>query len=155
MSTRSTRSRPWATRPGGGSSSESTSTMSPVTPSAGVGMSVPTPADGVTGDIVEVDSLDDPPPGLVAQGLERVERVDIVEVDSLDALKTLGDKARGRIVLFSHETTAGREMGGYGATSPLRVKGPSEAARLGAVAALVRSLGTLRARLPHTGTLVY
>jgi hypothetical protein len=94
-----------------------------------LGMSVPTPADGVTGDIVEVDSL--------------------------DALKTLGDKARGKIVLFSHETTAGREMGGYGATSPLRVKGPSEAARLGAVAALVRSLGTLRARLPHTGTLVY
>jgi hypothetical protein len=94
-----------------------------------LGMSVPTPADGVTGDIVEVDSL--------------------------DALKTLGDKARGRIVLFNHETTAGREMGGYGATSPLRVKGPSEAARLGAVAALVRSLGTLRARLPHTGTLVY
>ncbi|HYV85747.1 MAG TPA: M20/M25/M40 family metallo-hydrolase [Patescibacteria group bacterium] len=94
-----------------------------------LGMSVPTPAEGVTAEIVEVDSL--------------------------DALKTLGDKARGRIVLFSHETTAGREMAGYGATSPLRVKGPSEAARLGAVAALVRSLGTLRARLPHTGTLVY
>ena len=34
---------------------------------------------------------------------------------------------------------------------PLRTRGPAAAARRGAVAALVRSLGTLNARLPHTG----
>jgi hypothetical protein len=48
-----------------------------------------------------------------------------------------------------------REASDYGRLGPLRHRGAVEAARRGAVAALVRSLGTLSARLPHTGALTY
>jgi carboxypeptidase Q len=94
-----------------------------------LGMSVATPPDGVTGEVVEVDSL--------------------------EALKTLGDKVRGRIVLFNAAIWRDPEGEGYGKISPLRHAGPSAAARQGAIATLIRSLGTLDARLPHTGTLAY
>lgn len=94
-----------------------------------LGMSVPTPEGGVEGEVIEADSL--------------------------EALRALGDQVRGKIVLMNRETVAGSEMEGYAVTSPLRVRGPSEAGRLGATAFLIRSLGTLKARLPHTGTLVY
>ncbi|HUD72478.1 MAG TPA: M20/M25/M40 family metallo-hydrolase, partial [Dongiaceae bacterium] len=94
-----------------------------------LGGSEPTPPDGVTAEVVEVDSL--------------------------EALAARGDAVRGKIVLFNRQTVRDREGAGYVATSPLRHKGPSEAARRGAVATMVRSLGTLRARLPHTGSLSY
>jgi hypothetical protein len=57
--------------------------------------------------------------------------------------------------MFNRATRVDPFGAGYDENGSLRVKGPSEAARLGAVAVLVRSLGTLAARLPHTGTLVY
>jgi Zn-dependent M28 family amino/carboxypeptidase len=44
---------------------------------------------------------------------------------------------------------------GYGAANQIRRYGPSEAARRGAVAYLLRSLGTDSHRLPHTGALNY
>lgn len=94
-----------------------------------LGMSDPTPPGGITAEVIETDSL--------------------------EALKSLGERVRGKIVLFNKQTVRDREGGGYGAVSPLRGKGPSEAARLGAVAALVRSLGTHRARLAHTGAMTY
>lgn len=87
-----------------------------------------------------------PPEGIAAE---------VVEVDSLDALHALGDKVKGRIVLFNKVTRPDPHGAGYGETSPLRHKGPSEAAKQGAVATLIRSLGTLNARLPHTGSLTY
>jgi hypothetical protein len=74
---------------------------------------------------------------------------EVVEVDSLDALRALPDSAvKGRIVFFNHSMSVAAD---YGPLSPLRTRGPAEAARRGAVGALVRSLGTLSARLPHTG----
>jgi len=94
-----------------------------------LGMSVPTPPDGITAEVVETDSF--------------------------EALAALGDRVRGTIVLFNKATPAHIDGAGYGANGALRARGPSEAARLGAVAVLVRSLGTLRARLPHTGALHY
>jgi len=94
-----------------------------------LGMSVPTPPGGITAEVIETDSL--------------------------EALAALGDRVKGAIVLFNKATPAQIDGSGYGTTSVLRTRGPSEAARLGAVAALVRSLGTLRARLPHTGSLRY
>ena len=48
-----------------------------------------------------------------------------------------------------------QDGGGYGAANPIRRAGPSEAARRGAVAYLLRSLGTDTHRLPHTGALNY
>jgi hypothetical protein len=84
-------------------------------------------------------------PGTPAEGLT----ADVVEVDSLDALRALPEESvKGRIVLFNRAMTTAAD---YGTHSPLRTRGPAEAARRGAVAALVRSLGTLSARLPHTG----
>lgn len=106
--------------------------VAPVTrPLAGLalGMSVPTPPEGVDGEIVEVDSM--------------------------EALKNLGEQARGRIVLFNRAIWRDPNGDGYGQVSPLRHAGPSQAARQGAVATLIRSLGTLPGRLPHTGTLSY
>jgi Zn-dependent M28 family amino/carboxypeptidase len=44
---------------------------------------------------------------------------------------------------------------GYGAANPIRRSGPSEAAKRGAIAYLLRSLGTDSHRLPHTGALNY
>jgi carboxypeptidase Q len=44
---------------------------------------------------------------------------------------------------------------GYGAANPIRRSDPSEAAKRGAVAYLLRSLGTDSHRLPHTGALNY
>src|SRR5271154_6951503 len=44
---------------------------------------------------------------------------------------------------------------GYGAANAIRRLGPSEAAKRGAVAYLLRSLGTDSHRLPHTGALNY
>jgi hypothetical protein len=89
--------------------------------------------------------------GTVPEGVT----AEVVEVDSIEALHDLGDAARDKIVLFNKVTRVDEQGAGYRETSPLRVKGPSEAAKLGAVATLVRSLGTMNARLPHTGTLVY
>lgn len=81
-----------------------------------------------------------PPGGLVAE---------IVEVGSLDELAALGSRVKGRIVLFQHDMKVADD---YGRFSSLRMRGPAAAARLGASAALVRSLSTARFRLPHTGT---
>jgi hypothetical protein len=49
----------------------------------------------------------------------------------------------------------GEDGYGYGAANGLRVRGPSAAARKGAIATMVRSLGTADFRLPHTGALRY
>jgi hypothetical protein len=98
-------------------------------PATALGGSVPTPAEGVTAEVVE------------AVGIE--------------GLKSLGaDAVRGRIVLFNAPMPV-RGMEGYGKAVPQRTRGASEAARLGAVATLVRSVGTLSARLLHTGAVSY
>jgi carboxypeptidase Q len=73
---------------------------------------------------------------------------EVVEVKSLDELVALGERARGRIVLFQHAMSTPE---GYGASSALRTRGPAAAARAGAAAALVRSLSTMAHRTPHTG----
>jgi hypothetical protein len=77
----------------------------------------------------------------------------VVEAFGLDALKALGPgKVRGRIVLLNHTMNVAAD---YGPLSSLRVQGAIEAARLGAVGVLVRSLSTLDARLAHTGMMRY
>jgi len=81
---------------------------------------------------------------------------EVVEVKSFEDLKALGEaKVRGKIVLFNRALRLGSETEGYGALSPLRTKGAVEAARLGAAATLVRSLGTYSMRIPHTGSVNY
>jgi len=86
-------------------------------------------------------SIATPPGGITA---------DVVSVNSFDELARLGaDKIRGKIVLYNEAYQ------GYGLTSAYRFTGPSQAAALGAVAALVRSVTPLAMQIPHTGTLRY
>ncbi|MEI7705697.1 MAG: M28 family peptidase [Deltaproteobacteria bacterium] len=73
---------------------------------------------------------------------------EVLEVSSLEELRALGPKAKGKIVLLQHDMKVASD---YGRFSPLRMNGPAEASRLGAAAALVRSLSTATFRLPHTG----
>ena len=80
---------------------------------------------------------------------------DVVEVRSIAELQSLGEKARGKIVFFNHSMSTAGGKTGYGEASPLRNHGPAEAAKLGAAAALVRSLATASLRDPHTGATTF
>ncbi len=57
----------------------------------------------------------------------------------------------GRIAVVLQETPRTQTGGGYGSTSPIRFNGPAEAAQRGAVAYVIRSLGTHDHRFAHTG----
>jgi carboxypeptidase Q len=82
---------------------------------------------------------------------------DMVVVNNFDELKALGhDKVAGKIVLFNElfdkrKAVAGMAFAAYGEAVRYRAAGPRAAAELGAVAALVRSVGNADFRLPHTG----
>ncbi len=65
------------------------------------------------------------------------------------------DRARGRIVFIDQRMEASREGSGYGPAVLARVSGAVEAGRRGAVAVAIRSIGTDRERIAHTGALRY
>lgn len=81
----------------------------------------------------------------------------IVVVSSFDEMKGLGASAiGGRIVVYDVPwVRGGDEFSEYGKLAAYRTKGASEAARLGAAAVLVRSVGTASLRTPHTGAMRY
>jgi Zn-dependent M28 family amino/carboxypeptidase len=91
-------------------------------------------------------SVATPPEGIAAE---------VVEVASYDELHALGERARGKAVLFNRPMQRTADFKGYGDAVPMRGGGPSEAARAGAVLSLIRSVGTAPGRLPHTGALHY
>ena len=95
-----------------------------------LGGSVPTPAAGIEAEIVVFPTL-----------------------DALAAAPA--GSLKGKIAVLVQAMNRTQEGAGYGAVTPGRRVGPSEAARKGAVAYLVRSLSTNTARLPHTGALNY
>lgn len=82
---------------------------------------------------------------------------DVVVVNNFDELNALGrNQVAGKIVLFNEIFDKKKAAGGmafmaYGETVRYRGSGPRSAAELGAVAALVRSVGSADFRLPHTG----
>ncbi len=84
-------------------------------------------------------SIATPPGGLTA---EVVAVSSFAELDSLPA-----DAVRGRIVLYDVPFT------NYGETVRYRGSGANRAAARGAVAALVRSVGPVSLRTPHTGNM--
>jgi carboxypeptidase Q len=92
-------------------------------PMLGLGNSVATPAEGITAEVVVVRTFDE-----------------------LDAL---GERVRGKIVVYNAPFT------NYGATVRYRGAGASRAARYGAVAALVRSVTPVSLQTPHTGAMNY
>jgi Zn-dependent M28 family amino/carboxypeptidase len=90
----------------------------------GLGFSVATPAEGITAEVVCVESF--------------------------EALEKLGaEKVRGKIVVFNQPWM------GYGRSVQYRMSGASRAAKLGALAVLVRSVTPVSIRSPHTGTMRY
>jgi Zn-dependent M28 family amino/carboxypeptidase len=95
-------------------------------PMLGLGMSVGTPPGGVTAPVVVVR--------------------DFAELQALGRAKV-----EGRIVVFASEWGGGRPFEGYGRTVAYRSDGAAAAARLGAVAALVRSATGRSIASPHTG----
>ena len=94
---------------------------------AALGNSGSTPSDGITGQVVGFDTLDD--------------------------LEAAPDSAvRGKIVFVSHAMPRTQDGSSYGYFGGPRRQGPSIASRKGAIAIVIRSIGTDYHRNPHTGT---
>ena len=64
-------------------------------------------------------------------------------------------QVKGKIVFISNRMKRTRNGSGYGPAVAARGAGPSEAAKKGALAIVIRSIGTGNHRLPHTGGLRY
>ena len=85
----------------------------------------------------------------------------VVAVKNFDELKAMSrDKIAGKIVLFNYPfdkriAAEGRGGEAYGEAVVYRGDGPSAAARQGAVACLIRSVGGADYRIPHTGQTKY
>lgn len=87
--------------------------------------------------------------GLVAQ---------VVEVKSFEELEQLGrENIEGKIVFYNTPMNPSyvRTFQAYGESAKFRFSGPSEAAKLGAVGTIMRSLTTRKDDYPHTGSLGY
>jgi hypothetical protein len=96
-----------------------------------LGGSIGTPAGGIEGEVFEAASLED-----------------------LEARAAAG-QARGKIVFFDKKMERRADGAGYGRAVDVRGKGASAAAKLGAIAVVIRSIGTDHERLPHTGGMKY
>jgi carboxypeptidase Q len=74
---------------------------------------------------------------------------EVLVVSSFDELAARADEAAGRIVLYDVEWQ------GYGPTVQYRGRGAVEAARVGAVASMIASVGSASLYTPHTGGMGY
>ncbi|QMW23011.1 M20/M25/M40 family metallo-hydrolase [Sandaracinobacteroides saxicola] len=85
-----------------------------------------------------------PPEGLEAE---------VVRFASLDDLRAVPDGSlTGRIAYVTHAMVRTQDGSSYGAAGAVRRSGPSIAAKKGAAAILIRSLGTDHQRNPHAGS---
>ena len=92
-------------------------------------------------------SVGTPPEGIEAE---------VVSAGTLDEMTALGEAAvRGKIVFFRGVMERSRTGMGYGTAVTVRGRGAAEAAKLGALAVVIRSVGTDSNRLPHTGAMRY
>jgi carboxypeptidase Q len=86
---------------------------------------------------------------------------EVIAVKNFDELKSLPrEKVASKIVLFNYPfdkqmAAEGRGGEAYGEAVTYRGDGPSAAARQGAVACLIRSVGGADYRIPHTGLTKY
>jgi carboxypeptidase Q len=85
-------------------------------------------------------SIGTPPEGITAS---------VLVVGSFDELQARAAEARGKIVLFDAPFTS------YGQTVAYRLTGATAAARVGAVASLIRSVASYSMHTPHTGSMRY
>jgi hypothetical protein len=90
--------------------------------------------------------------GTPAGGIE----AEVIQVPSLDAVGQLDPaRVKGKIVFYDVHMQRARDGSGYGQAVGVRGAGASAAAKLGAVAVLIRSIGTDNNRTPHTGAMRY
>src|SRR5437764_10571032 len=76
----------------------------------------------------------------------------VVYFDSVDALRLAPDSAvRGKIVFIDHNMMPAQDGSGYGQFGAPRRQGPTIASLKGALAIVIRSIGTDHHRNPHTG----
>ncbi len=112
-----------------------------VAPARGLGTSLPiVPLGG---------SVATPEGGLEAE---------VVEVSSIAALRALDpERVKGRIVYFNRamDPTMLTTFQAYGGAVRQRTMGAVEAAKMGAIAVLIRSVTTLKDDAPHTGAMRY
>jgi carboxypeptidase Q len=82
---------------------------------------------------------------------------EVLEVTSFDELHKLGEQAKGKIIFFNRpmDPTLINTFEAYGRAVDQRWAGAIEAAKVGGVAALVRSVTTRRDDVPHTGSMGY
>lgn len=95
--------------------------------------------------------------GSVGTGITGI-NAQVVEVKDFEELKVLGEKGvKGKIVFFNRpmDPTLLQTFSAYGGAVNQRGAGPSEAAKYGAVAAVVRSMGSNLEDYAHTGGLRY
>lgn len=96
----------------------------------GLGMSVGTPAKGITAPVLVVSSFDE--------------------------LQKRAAEAKGKIVLFDYPFPPDAQpMEGYRQAVAYRGGAPAAAAKVGAVAALIRSVASFSIQSPHTGSTRY
>jgi len=89
-----------------------------------------------------------PPGGITAE---------VLEVKSFEELHKLSEKAKGKIIFFNRpiDRTVINTFEAYGGAVDQRGAGAVEAAKVGGIAALVRSMTTRRDNVPHTGAMHY
>jgi Zn-dependent M28 family amino/carboxypeptidase len=82
---------------------------------------------------------------------------EVVEVKSFEELQSLGDKAKGKIIFFNRPMDRSKitTFEAYGGAVNQRGSGAVEAAKVGGVAAIVRSMTTVLDDVPHTGAMRY
>jgi carboxypeptidase Q len=81
---------------------------------------------------------------------------EIVAFDSVDALRLAPDSAvAGKIVFVDHHMPANQDGSGYGQFGAPRRQGPTIASKKGAIAIVIRSIGTDHNRTPHTGVMTF
>lgn len=85
-------------------------------------------------------SIGTPPAGIAGE---------VLVVSSFDELTRRAAQAKGKIVLFDAPFTT------YGQTVQYRVNGAIAAAKVGAIASMIRSVASYSMRTPHTGTMSY
>jgi carboxypeptidase Q len=86
------------------------------------------------------NSVGTPPEGITAEA---------VVVRNFEELDALGEKVRGKVVVYNAPFTT------YGQTVAYRGSGASRASKYGAVAAIIRSITPVSLQTPHTGALRY
>ena len=82
----------------------------------------------------------------------------IIEVQNFEELEKLGkENLEGKIVFFNRPMNPKNYMAfkSYSGAVDQRVSGASEAAKYGAIGAVIRSMTFFQDDIPHTGTLVY